>query len=479
MSTLTFFVYLKENKNKVHEMHQLFLPHNLRHALRMRTHQSKVLKLWIILIVIAVSACKKEERTVQFHSNGLKKVVHEYQGDRWVQMKTFHMNNIRSTQVGVKNSQRHGAFTRWSTQGVKVEQGEFLEGDSSGIWTKFLSRTEKISEGAYQNGKKHGSWIEYWPQGTIKSLSHWDQGLQIGESQEYYYDSTLHRVHNCHENGRYKEFYYNSQIRYEYDCNESFKRIGQFQEYDILGHLIHQAYYNKFGQADLSWTWWNARGDITHQRQYRNGVLHGEQNVLGNKNLFENGSGRLRYPCADSIQSKLPPRLTFHLPPHSQSVNLIRAPDQTPYHEEIQEKLYRSTTMICGDTTYSKGLPHGISLTFESDAFLLVEQWNLGAKLWQTKYRLNDQNIFYTVSEGGFKNNLREGDWKVFNSKGQIAQRLNFEKDHYMGDQFFYDRHGLLTMKKTYQGKNQKVIMEIIDSVWRAKHSHLHHSLDK
>lgn len=387
---------------------------------------------YISILVCLITACGSlDERVQTYHPNGLKKLVHVYSGDDWVKLKTFHMNNIRATEVEIQGGQPHGSYTRWNTKGTLVERGEYQYGKKSGLWTQYLSRTEKISEGQYHQGKKVGTWKGYWPQGTVQSESHWDQGIPTDTTREWYYDGTLRMKHNCFNQGQYFEYYFNGKLKEKYDCQEDMTKTGIWEKYDLLGHRIFQAHFNSQGIPHGSWLWTKALGDTLQLRQYQEGLLHGLQQVGSQTFNFVQGSGSIQHPCPDSTGL---------------------------------------TNQICADTTWVAGQVSGTSMHWEPGEFLKKETWDQGKKIWQEKFRVDSLGVKKPVSSGGFKNNLRHGPWIVWHANGQISQKLNYEKDYYMGQQWHHDTLGQVTMVKTYKGKNHKVLVEIIDSTWRSQH---------
>lgn len=387
-----------------------------------------------ILVVFTLIGCGNlEERVRDSHPNGLRKTVHVYSGDEWVGLKTFHMNNIRETSTEIQDQQKHGQFKRWSTQGTLVEEGEYQEGLRSGLWTQYLSRTEKVSQGRYLQGKKDGLWQEFWPQGILKKESHWKQGQQVQTEKEWFYDGKIKSEHNCFNQGDYKEFYYNGQLKLHYSCSQGQVRQGFFKQYDLLGHLLVDGSYDEQSQKDSTWIWTNALGETQELRHYHSGLMHGRQQIfyptLDSLVSFDftEGSGTLSYPCTPEYLKK------FSIP-------------NSP----------------CADTTWVEGKVHGVTTTWTPKGDLKEETWENGSKVWQDKYRYTPQGTKRKVSSGGFKNNLRSGPWFVWNSQGKLIQKLNFKEDLYHGDQLYYDSNEVLTMKKTFRGKNQEVIVEII-----------------
>jgi hypothetical protein len=116
---------------------------------------------------------------------------------------------------------------------------------------------------------------------------------------------------------------------------------------------------------------------------------------------------------------------------------------------------------ICDDTTWVSGLIDDTLIHRNTRQGLeLQEQWTLGTKTFQKNYRNG-----ILISQGGFKNQKRHGEWQVWFEHGVLKNKLNYQDGQMLGEQIFYDSTGAIVMSKHHQGPNQKIIVKFGDKI--------------
>ena len=358
------------------------------------------------------------------------------------------MNNIRQSSQQIKKNLPDGEYLEWKTTGTLIVKGQYQAGKKQGLWTKYLSRTEIEEEGRYQNGLKEGTWKTFWPQGSIRTQQEYKQGEKVGVFQEWFADGILKVSHNCHENGSFKEFFYNGNPKVEYPCKKGKLPVGQIKHYNLLNQLDRIEHYNSDGQKHGTWVWFNMREDTLALRTYHLGKLHGPQKIDSLEFQFVHGTGRIQIPCPqESKFSKM-----ICLDSNWVNSNL----HDTIINWELAHHLNRKKNLDPESKSQREVKKKPLPL-------YTVETWKHGQQLYQKSYRFINPNKKFLSVEGGYQNNLKHGTWKVWYPNGKINKIINFKEDLYFGKQILHDSTGTPTMIKTYQGPNQKVLVEILN----------------
>lgn len=228
-----------------------------------------------------------EGKRYEYYENGLERSVTDYKKSIAQRTIRYHSNGqvqetISFNEFGLK----HGPVITYDENGRVIGESNYehgsLNGKSMGMLHGDLQEIKhynhSILEGEYQliykNGQiktqgfydskseRTGEWKEYNEDGSLKSIVHYDKGLQNGPSTDYF------------NNGKIKSFG-------EYKQG---KKHGKIQEYEENPHrLISEATY-KDGILDGEYKAYNEgllwrdciykEGKMISEKQYLNGKIH-------------------------------------------------------------------------------------------------------------------------------------------------------------------------------------------------------------
>lgn len=228
-----------------------------------------------------------EGKRYEYHDNGLERLVIDYRQSIPQQSIMYHSNGqVQETGSFDEFGLKHGQMITYDENGRIVGELNYLNGSLDGKSMKYNNLGQKetkhykngILEGEYQllhkNGKvklegnyddkseRTGKWTEYNEDGYLKSVIHYDEGMQHGTTTIYF------------DNGKIKSYG-------EFKLG---KENGKVQEYEENPHrLIAEATY-KEGYLDGEYKAYNEgllwrdciykEGKLISEKQYLNGKIH-------------------------------------------------------------------------------------------------------------------------------------------------------------------------------------------------------------
>lgn len=136
----------------------------------------------------------------------------------------------------------------------------FSEEIKDGPYTSYHENGQLENEGNYKNGEKSGVWKEYWDNGQL--------------FQEWDYTSS--------KNGIHRTYWKNGQLFNEYNYKEG-KKDGIHKSFTEEGQLHTEVYY-KDDTLDGPWKEYHENGKLWGERNYKNGKMEGSS-----KSYYENG----------------------------------------------------------------------------------------------------------------------------------------------------------------------------------------------
>lgn len=378
---------------------------------------------YFILLSVTLGCAPPIEKVVERHNNGVKKKIHVLNSNNEIiEIKSFHFNSVRESVVEIKNNVSHGSYTSWTSTGKLDETGRYAKGVRTGFWQEWYYKNAKRAEGHYIHNRKDGVWRTFYSNGSVRKEIHLSRGDTAGPVLWYYPSGDLEVSNNCHnsDSNRYVSYFQNGSIHVQYDCN-TVQKTGRYTEYYAHNQIKVTGHF-KNNTKDALWKYYYPNGGNRKVESFENGYRHGihASFSLANDTLgyttFVNGSGRLTLKCGHNVQ------------------------------------------LICADSTWLHDAIDGTSIALDtSENIKTITEWKSGQKVYEKKFRNN-----ILMVSGGFKENVRHGTWNVYYQNGTLKDRLNYENDRYFGTQLFYDSTGVLTMKRTYNGKGKKVEVELI-----------------
>jgi len=123
------------------------------------------------------------EIVTERYLNGVKKLVHRYQGtginEILIGKYGFYENGIKNFIELYNNNQLNGTSLYWYENGQKESEGTYKDGKEDGLFTKWFKSGEKKSEGTYKDGKKDGLWTYWYENGQKMEEETYKDGEEI------------------------------------------------------------------------------------------------------------------------------------------------------------------------------------------------------------------------------------------------------------------------------------------------------------
>lgn len=144
---------------------------------------------------------------------------------------------------------RVGRWTWWDRQGNKVMEGEYADGDKSGVWLEWRDG-RKTSEGSYVAGKQVGEWTRWYDTtGQKQSVTTYVDGVATGTARRWHPDGKVA------EEGSF----------------EAGKRAGRWVATYPNGQKMWEGEY-RADKQEGRWTWWRADGSVERSAEFADGV---------------------------------------------------------------------------------------------------------------------------------------------------------------------------------------------------------------
>ena len=78
------------------------------------------------------------------------------------------------------DGKRHGKWTLWYGNGVRMSEGEFWEGKPIGKWTYWHENGARLREGEYTGGLEEGEWTTWYETARKKEQGPYRAGRRHG-----------------------------------------------------------------------------------------------------------------------------------------------------------------------------------------------------------------------------------------------------------------------------------------------------------
>ena len=139
----------------------------------------------------------KQEKFVNGYRHGTK-IEHYPTGEVKSECETLFAKNVVLSEddwwngttnveiVGlVGENQRHGRFTAWNQDGLKVLEGNYVDDRPEGRFTWWHDNGTKAIEGHYAEGKQHGTWTWWYSNGMKELTGDYVAGKEVGNWKEW------------------------------------------------------------------------------------------------------------------------------------------------------------------------------------------------------------------------------------------------------------------------------------------------------
>lgn len=435
--------------------------------------KSILLKLFIIVCPLLLSFPSKAQN--QNLADTLKKVS----GNKIV-MKTFYENKKVKEVIVLKNQIKHGKQKKYYDNGVLQSLIEYNNGKLCGKYLTYNrdgnpieiksyscknSRSQLqgkyleyegnvlLKKGYFKDSLMHGTWVQYYPNGILKSENNYKNGELVGE-QKYY---------NNKGNLNYK----NSLI----ESTEKGKKIsvkhGAFVTYHNNGNLSQEGNYEYDKKSGL-WREYNPSGLLYREIFYKNGKIHGQNNLYTSA-----GKPELISEFYEEIEIEGIKLNNVYHGLREKYKNNGKIDSKEVYHYGKKEGTWESfhtNGVLSQSNTYKNNLQTGVSLAFDED----------GNKTYEATYEIvktDTQAVSIKtgremrwlkkvlVYETQYINGKEQGIRKSYYPNGNVAMTQHIVNDLLQGESIEYYENGKVKSKRNYHtyftpGNEKKLISE-------------------
>lgn len=373
-------------------------------------------------------------------------------------------------------------------------EGQINKEGSNGKWTYFYKGGALESEGNYVNGERDGEFTWYYPNKQISSVSNYKDGKEDAYYKAYYINGELKvegRIAEGYKVGPWK--YYNdfgiltskeflvqdelNGIDYAYDnlghiYLKSYYDLGKLQksEYlDTLGNVYYTVDYTKMKEVEqvkLPNKFDNNAYDL---KNYKNGILEGEF-----LSIFPNGVERLNVRYLDGerdgewlwkyVHGGDDYKITYamgkaqgtatnwdvygFLTSKTEFLNDERNGISFNYlpNGEIYSKKAYMENELNGITEYYGSNKETLLSVFYYNSVPVYYVTNLSSATPDTVVVKDGKaNMIGKYANGtagiemNFKNDILNGDFKLYNEAGKIVKHTEYENDEFNGTRIIND----------------------------------------
>ena len=170
------------------------------------------------MVIIMVQACTNKEDYKEFHPNGTVKIIGQ-----------------------LLDGKKKGDWVSFDSLGVKVRVSTYQ--NDTLIYRKIFTNGKLFATEEMKGENKHGSTKTYHENGSVKGVTNYFDGLQIGEQLFYYPDGTLESKYTETEEGtmEFYQYYPNGQLLV-YGSNF---QDGVLNLYDSIGNRTYDLLFER------------------------------------------------------------------------------------------------------------------------------------------------------------------------------------------------------------------------------------------
>lgn len=326
---------------------------------------------------------------------------------------TFYFPNGRIEKcVNYSKDDLNGAYLVMNSDSTINTIGNYQSGKKHGDWTWFNDKKSVEMKGSFTEGLQHGEWKYYFSSGEISYNAQFNRGARSGKWTYFFKDGTLFKE------GKYLK-----------DLKEGLWRTN----YES-GVLLMTGVYSKGKEEGIWLNYWE-NGTVKNKAEFKNGILNGAWvSYSPNKNIlltgkYKNGLKSGEWQTFNDKQ-KLLLLENFKVIKSKDSENEIviigRNEDVSVLHGPF-ESYSETDYAIKASGSYKKGKKNGTFIDYYPGGVVptIVAQYKEGKLdgLFQQFSRRG--NIRHQIE---YKNNLKDGNFLIFNESGKVIVRKTFFK---------------------------------------------------
>jgi antitoxin component YwqK of YwqJK toxin-antitoxin module len=134
-------------------------------------------------------------------------------------------------------------FDEW---GKKVAEGNYLNEKKAGLWVYF-SEGRKVSDEHFAEGEKHGKARKYYQTGEVWEETDWISGKQEGSYRVFFQSGEPFfqcKMSNNQRNGLCLTYFQNGRVELEANYKNGL-RHGEWKYFDDQGKYLYSLFYNE------------------------------------------------------------------------------------------------------------------------------------------------------------------------------------------------------------------------------------------
>lgn len=217
---------------------------------------------FLILLILILTSCEKQEYYVSYYPNGIKKEeVPLENGIPNGNYKKWSITGFVSERGFYKDSLPDGKWTFYAKDNKPYRQGYFTKGKKSGVWTIFNEQGKILEENSCQEANAEGVYKSYSKEGKLLIYQECKFGKKAGVFMSYYPSGTLHKVGNFEENlrsGLWVDYFANGKIM-KIERWIANMRNGEWLKFGHEGEIVAQAEFIDGSGTFEDTTWSNNR----------------------------------------------------------------------------------------------------------------------------------------------------------------------------------------------------------------------------
>jgi antitoxin component YwqK of YwqJK toxin-antitoxin module len=304
------------------------------------------------------------------------------------------------------------AYKYYDTLGKVIHQQ--TASNKSIYITRYNEFRQKIAEGKFTKEGNEGEWKYYYANGVLESIVNYKDGDKNGISTSFYYNGRKMNEKsytNDEINGYYRSWHQNGEKEAEGYLVDG-EQEGQWKFYHDNGVLESISFFNA-GKKNGPNVSFELDGKITQTMHYFDGIITGitQYDTVGkviNDAKIKNGNGHLYWKHSNGVYSRKNKYKFNYLD------STITVSDYKNIVNSIENYKFGE---LSGLATYYYTLP-----------------------LNKTK-----------SSEGTYKNNKRDGEWKTYYFNGKLMKVENYKKGELEGKSEIYNEAGFIERVMTYK----------------------------
>lgn len=320
----------------------------------------------------------------------------------------------------------HGLWQEFYATGEKKAQGNYVEGRQDGAWISWHVDGRVETQGQYQDGAKHGTWEEFHSNGVRASVSNWVQGKPEGEARRWYRDKqaeSVARYQNGLPHGDWSAWHENGELKFS-NRYENGRKVGTWRRFHDNTVLEQEESYSQGlpdgptwglyrskqkafegtwqgGLQTGRWTWWHPNGVKSRSGVY----VEGRQDGLWEE-WHDNGQLRLAEPWVAGTREG---RREEYWPDGN-----LRS------RRDFVAGVGGPETLFYGGQVV---LPRSVTSPARAEWTVLADQPETRHGLFRN-FHADNQTV---AEEGDYVLGKKQGIWRYFNDKGQLATQKRYE----------------------------------------------------